>query len=94
MNTPVEQPRRGPSLILLHSIPMFAGVPDAELEQIAKVAFHRRVARQTTIVRAGDSTDSLYVLVSGRAKVMNSDEEGPVSYTHLSARKSATCSCA
>lgn len=76
MNTQVEQPRRGPSLILLHSIPMFAGVPDAQLEQIAKVAFHRRVARQTTIVRAGDSTDSLYVLISGSAKVLNSDEEG------------------
>lgn len=76
MNTQVEQPRRGPSLILLHSIPMFAGVPDAQLEQIAKVAFHRRVTRQTTIVRAGDSTDSLYVLISGSAKVLNSDEDG------------------
>ncbi|WP_287634079.1 cyclic nucleotide-binding domain-containing protein [Accumulibacter sp.] len=76
MNTQVEQPRRGPSLILLHSIPIFAGVPDPQLEQIAKVAFHRRVPRQTTIVRAGDSTDSLYVLISGSAKVLNSDEEG------------------
>jgi len=84
MNTAVEQPRRGPSLTLLHSIPIFAGVPDAQLEQIAKVAFHRRVPRQfhrrvprqTTIVRAGDSTDSLYVLISGGAKVLNSDEEG------------------
>jgi len=55
---------------------MFAGVPDAQLEQIAKVAFHRRVTRQTTIVRAGDSTDSLYVLISGSAKVLNSDEDG------------------
>jgi CRP/FNR family cyclic AMP-dependent transcriptional regulator len=76
MNTQVEQPRRGPSLTLLHSIPIFAGVPDSQLEQIAKVAFHRRVPRQTTIVRAGDSTDSLYVLISGGAKVLNSDEEG------------------
>jgi CRP/FNR family cyclic AMP-dependent transcriptional regulator len=76
MNTQVEQPRRGPSLTLLHSIPIFAGVPDSQLEQIAKVAFHRRVTRQTTIVRAGDSTDSLYVLISGGAKVLNSDEEG------------------
>ena len=76
MNTEVEQPRRGPSLTLLHSIPIFAGVPDPQLEQIAKVAFRRRVTRQTTIVRAGDSTDSLYVLISGGAKVLNSDEEG------------------
>jgi CRP/FNR family cyclic AMP-dependent transcriptional regulator len=34
------------------------------------------VPRLTTIVRAGDSTDSLYVLISGGAKVLNSDEEG------------------
>ena len=76
MNTQVEQPRRGPSLTLLHSIPMFAGVPDSQLEQIAKVAFHRRVPRLTTIVRAGDSTDSLYVLISGDANLLQSDEDG------------------
>lgn len=65
-----------PSLTLLHSIPMFAGVPDAELEAIVRLAIYRKVSRHTTIVRAGDSTDSLYVIISGNAKVLNSDAEG------------------
>ena len=32
--------------------------------------------RGTTIISAGDSTDSLYVIISGRLKVMMSDDEG------------------
>jgi len=76
MHTEKELAKKGPSLVMLHSIPMFAGVPDTQLEQIAKVALHRKVARHTMIVHAGDSTDSLYVIVSGSAKVLNSDEEG------------------
>lgn len=76
MHTEKELAKKGPSLVMLHSIPMFAGVPDTQLEQIAKVALHRKVARHTTIVHSGDGTDSLYVIVSGSAKVLNSDEEG------------------
>ncbi|MBK7356957.1 cyclic nucleotide-binding domain-containing protein [Propionivibrio sp.] len=63
-------------LTLLQNIPMFAGLPDAQLEQIARMAVSRKVARNTTIVYVGDSTDSLFVLVSGSAKVLNRDAEG------------------
>ena len=38
MHTEKELAKKGPSLVMLHSIPMFAGVPDTQLEQIAKVA--------------------------------------------------------
>ncbi|TXG86385.1 MAG: cyclic nucleotide-binding domain-containing protein [Rhodocyclaceae bacterium] len=55
---------------------MFSGVCDPELEQIAGVAAHRKVSRGTVIVRSGDPTDSLYILINGSARVMNSDEEG------------------
>ena len=63
-------------LTLLQNIPMFAGLPDAQLEQIARMSVSRKVARNTTIVYVGDSTDSLFVLVSGSAKVLNRDAEG------------------
>ena len=63
-------------LSLLKNIPMFAGLPDLQLEQIAKMAVRRKVPRNTTIVHAGDSTDSLFVIVSGSAKVLNRDVEG------------------
>lgn len=63
-------------LVLLRTIPLFNGVRDPELEQIASVAAQRKVTRGTVIVRAGDVTDSLYILINGSARVLNSDEEG------------------
>ncbi len=63
-------------LVLLRTIPLFCGVQDPQLEQIARIATHRKVVRGTVIVRAGDVTDSLYILINGSARVLNSDEEG------------------
>ena len=42
----------------------------------SKVCGRKRVERGAFIVHAGDSTDSLYILLSGRAKVTNVDGEG------------------
>ena len=67
--------RRSP-LLLLRSIPLFAGLPENQVYQIARMAGVRKVPRNTTLVRVGDKTDALYVLVSGSAKVLNRDVEG------------------
>ena len=40
------------------------------------MAVSRKVTKNTTIVRVGDRTDALYVIVSGSAKVLNRDIEG------------------
>lgn len=66
----------GLSLVVLRNVPLFAGLDEAELDKLSKVAGRKRVDRGSFVVRSGDSTDSLYVLLSGRAKVTNSDEEG------------------
>lgn len=65
-----------PSLILLRHLPIFSRVPDEALVTIARIAHHRRVPRGVTLVHAGDLTDSLYVLINGSIKVMNTNEEG------------------
>ncbi len=64
------------SLALLQNIPMFAGLTEVQLEQIAQMAVGRKVLRNKTIVHVGDSTDSLFVIVKGSAKVLNRDAEG------------------
>ena len=61
---------------MLQNIPMFAGLSEAQLEQIARVAVSRKVPRHTTIVLVGDHTDSLFVIIRGSAKVLNRDAEG------------------
>jgi CRP/FNR family cyclic AMP-dependent transcriptional regulator len=74
---PIEQHQAGrASLFLLQNIPLFAGLTDVQLEQISRMAVRRKVQRNTTLVHAGDSTDSLFVIVNGSAKVLNRDSEG------------------
>ncbi|UCV27199.1 Crp/Fnr family transcriptional regulator [Ferribacterium limneticum] len=66
----------GLSLVVLRNVPLFSGLDDIELEKLSKVSGRKRVERGASVVRAGDSTDSLYILLSGRAKVTNTDEDG------------------
>lgn len=66
----------GLSLVVLRNLPLFSGLGESELEKVARVAGRKRVERGAFVVRAGESTDSLYTLLSGRAKVTNTDEEG------------------
>lgn len=72
----METRRHGLSLVVLRNVPLFAGLDDNELERLSRVAGRRRAERGEFIVRAGDSTDCLYILLTGRAKVTNSDEDG------------------
>lgn len=66
----------GLSLVVLRNVPLFAGLEEGELEKLSKVALRRRVERNSFVVRSGEDTDSLYILLTGRAKVTNTDEEG------------------
>ena len=64
------------SLASLRGIPLFAGLSGPQLEQLARMAVMRKFPRHRTIVHAGDSTDSLFVIVRGSVKVLSRDTEG------------------
>jgi CRP/FNR family transcriptional regulator, cyclic AMP receptor protein len=66
----------GVTVAALRTFSMFNGVPEQSLQAIARVAMMRRVARNATIVHAGDRTDFVYLILSGSLKVLVSDEEG------------------
>lgn len=51
-------------------------LPGPLVEQIGAVATVRSYPKHSIIVSEGDDTDSLYVLLAGRAKVFVSDEHG------------------
>src|SRR5919206_4039392 len=51
-------------------------LPPALLEAIGKVATTRVFPKNAIIVNEGDETDSVYVLLSGRARVYVSNAEG------------------
>ena len=51
-------------------------LPEALLQQVAQQAVVRTFQKNAIVVTEGDESDSLYVLVSGRAKVFVSDADG------------------
>lgn len=66
----------GLSLVVLRNVPLFSGLDESELERLARVAGRRRVGRGEQVVRAGEVADALLIMLTGRAKVTNFDEEG------------------
>ena len=61
---------------VLKSVPLFSAMPSEQLAALAGCATLRRYPRSTLILRAGEETDGLYVMLSGRAKVLIPDDEG------------------
>jgi len=64
------------STAVLKAVPLFASCPDEQLRMLTPVVGRKSVSRGTMVMAAGDLTDSLYIVLSGRLKVMMSDAEG------------------
>jgi CRP/FNR family cyclic AMP-dependent transcriptional regulator len=64
------------STTVLKSVPLFASFPDEQLRTLVTVVTRRSAPRASVIMAAGDQIDSLYIVISGRLKVMMSDAEG------------------
>jgi CRP/FNR family transcriptional regulator, cyclic AMP receptor protein len=64
------------STAVLKAVPLFASIPEDQLRLLAMVVTRKSAPRSTTIMAGGDPTDSLYIVLSGRLKVMMSDAEG------------------
>lgn len=60
----------------LRTFPMFACSSEESLKALARVCILRRVDRNTPVVRAGESTDFVYLVLSGTLTVYISDDEG------------------
>jgi CRP/FNR family cyclic AMP-dependent transcriptional regulator len=64
------------STAVLKAVPLFSSFPDDQLRMLTTVVGRRSVPRSTTVMASGDPTDSLYIVLSGRLKVLMSDAEG------------------
>jgi CRP/FNR family cyclic AMP-dependent transcriptional regulator len=64
------------STAVLKAVPLFASFPEDQLRMLTTVVTRKSAPRSTTIMVGGDPTDSLYIVLSGRLKVMMSDAEG------------------
>jgi CRP/FNR family cyclic AMP-dependent transcriptional regulator len=64
------------STTVLKSVPLFASFPDDQLRMLVTVVTRRSAPRSSVIMAAGDPIDSLYIVISGRLKVMMGDADG------------------
>ena len=64
------------STTVLKSVPMFGSFPEDQLRALATMVTRRSAPRGSVIMREGDRIDSLYIVISGRLKVMMGEADG------------------
>jgi CRP/FNR family cyclic AMP-dependent transcriptional regulator len=64
------------STTLLRNVPLFANMDEAQLSVLVPMVTRSSYGRGLTIIGAGDPTDSLYIVIHGRLKVLMRDEQG------------------
>lgn len=60
----------------LRRVPLFSGLNPSQLELLTSGSARRSYPRGRTIVSEGEPSQSMYILLAGRAKVQRSDSEG------------------
>lgn len=60
----------------LKNVPLFSGLAEDELRAIADKAVIKTCAKDAMVINEGESTGSLYVVLTGKVKVFLGDESG------------------
>jgi len=60
----------------LRGVALFGGLPEAELEELARQVVRRRVARNEVVFMQGDAGDGLYVVAAGHIGIVRQSAEG------------------
>ena len=61
---------------MIENIPLFSGLAESDLAILSNHAVTRKFPINTIIISEGDTTDALYVILSGKVKAFLSDEHG------------------
>src|SRR5678816_2771929 len=64
------------STAVLKTVPLFTSLTEDYLRMLSAAVTRKSAPRSTTIMASGDAIDSLYMILSGRLKVMMSDSDG------------------
>ena len=61
---------------VLKSVPLFASFSEPQVATLLKYVQHRSFPRHAYVMHAGEETDSVYVILAGRVKVVIADDQG------------------
>lgn len=62
--------------VVLKSVPLFSAFTELQLATLLNYVQHRSYPRNVFVIQAGDETDSLYVILAGKVKVLIPDDQG------------------
>ncbi len=63
-------------LSILRNVPIFADLEDRDLEKIARLGTHQRYKKGNIVVLEQESGAALFVIITGKVKVVRTDEDG------------------
>ena len=61
---------------ILKTVPLFSSLSDEQVRVLQPCLQQRSYPRSSFILRAGEETDALYIILTGRVKVLIPDEQG------------------
>ena len=61
---------------MLEHVPLFSSLSVKELAELEAITHRRKVPKNSIVISEGDDSDCLYILASGRAVALRSDESG------------------
>ena len=61
---------------MLRNVPLFAVLDEVQLDALSAVVSRRTFPKNRVVLQAGDPTDSLYIVITGRTRVQMADDEG------------------
>jgi len=64
------------NLDLIHRVPLFAMLTNQQTESLVDVVSKRRFKRGEAMVEQGKTSNTLYIILSGRARVLMTDRKG------------------
>jgi len=67
---------KGVAVVMLRSLPLFAGLKEQRLASLAAEASLRSAGRNEVVLHEGDTADYIYFVLNGRLRVLMSDSEG------------------
>jgi len=62
--------------VVLKSVPLFSAFTEHQLSTLLNYVQHRSYPRNVYVMQTGEETDSLYVILSGKVKVLITDDQG------------------
>ena len=61
---------------MMHNIPLFSALSSEDLETIKSITIKKTLPRNTIIINEGDVSNSLFIVLKGKAKAVSNNEEG------------------